>query len=152
MPVAGNGQASLVLLIKFIYLIHAGDDFNNEKSAPFYPSLSEYWQYLFIAGPLQYSKLLYVLSICILFTIYKGGNQPVTEYTSESNERKNLIALTLSYKPSRLIASIAEITWHCIFWKKKNYYFRFQSGHGLTTNMAMTVNVLLDVQHSQFNL
>lgn len=48
MPVAGNGQASLVLLIKFIYLIHAGDDFNNEKSAPFYPSLSEYWQFLFI--------------------------------------------------------------------------------------------------------
>jgi len=54
-----------------------------------------------LQDPYRIQKLLYFLSICILFTIYKGRNQPVIEYISESNERKNLTALTLWYKPSR---------------------------------------------------
>lgn len=33
------------------------------------------------------------LSVCILFTIYKGRNQPVIEYISRINERNKHTAL-----------------------------------------------------------
>lgn len=56
-PVAGNELASLFFFFFFAYQIHllrvidTGDDINDKKPAPSYPSISEYWQFLVIVEP-----------------------------------------------------------------------------------------------------
>lgn len=119
-PVAGNGEASLVLLVKFIYLIHAGDDFNNKKSAPSYPSLSEYWQFLFITGPLSYSKTALVFWACVFYLQFMKEEINLSESISLTVMKERILLLShFSTRQEGLVVSIVEIIWHCKYFLEK---------------------------------